>query len=474
MRQEITEALSYALNKGIQIHPNALAALEDADATKLMRVMREVIVEKTRQHSSLITKDDIEAALGIKESTDITATFDVLFDPSPNIASAEGIEGYGALFKSRYEKLHKIISQRPEAKKLKPVTGLKGIKKPNTEMYVCGLVLEKNIGKDRATFKLDDFAGISDDISVYDEKIIEKVSLLLDDQMIMVEVIESKKGNLVAKDVIVPGVISSPENRSKTDTYAAFVSDLHIGSKFFMESEFTEFVDWLSSPDPKARKVRFLIIGGDLLDGVGIYKDQNKELVCQTIEEQLEKAYEILCHVPKHIQIFISPGNHDPGRRALPQPAIPKKYHAKIWERPNITMVGNPSMIALNSVKVLIYHGQSIDDLVRTTPGMEYENPTKVMVHLLKARHLGPIYGGSTPVAPEAEDMLVIDDVPDIFQTGHVHISGLETYKGILLLNSGAWQKQTGFQASVGITPTPGIAILVNLKTLKPDYYMQN
>ena len=264
------------------------------------------------------------------------------------------------LFKSRYEKLHKIISQRPEAKKLKPVTGLKGIKKPNTEMYVCGLVLEKNIGKDRATFKLDDFAGISDDISVYDEKIIEKVSLLLDDQMIMVEVIESKKGNLVAKDVIVPGVISSPENRSKTDTYAAFVSDLHIGSKFFMESEFTEFVDWLSSPDPKARKVRFLIIGGDLLDGVGIYKDQNKELVCQTIEEQLEKAYEILCHVPKHIQIFISPGNHDPGRRALPQPAIPKKYHAKIWERPNITMVGNPSMIALNSVKVLIYHGQDL------------------------------------------------------------------------------------------------------------------
>ena len=145
-----------------------------------------------------------------------------------------------------------------------------------------------------------------------------------------------------------------------------------------------------------------------------------------------------------------------------------------MWERSNITMVGNPSMIALNGVKVLIYHGQSIDDLVRTTPGMKYESPTEVMVHLLKARHLGPIYGGSTPIAPESEDMLVIDDVPDIFQTGHVHISGLETYKGVLLLNSGTWQKQTGFQASVGITPTPGIAILVNLKTLKPDYYLEN
>ena len=145
MRQEITEALSYALNKGIQIHPNALVVLEDADATNLMRVMREIIINKTRQHNSLITKDDVEAALGIKETTDVVATFDVLFDPSPNVASAEGIEGYGALFKSRYEKLRKIISQRPEGKKLKSVTSLVGIKKPNTEMYICGLVIEKNI-----------------------------------------------------------------------------------------------------------------------------------------------------------------------------------------------------------------------------------------------------------------------------------------------------------------------------------------
>ena len=257
MRQEITEALSYALNKGIQIHPNALVVLEDADATNLMRVMREIIINKTRQHNSLITKDDVEAALGIKETTDVVATFDVLFDPSPNVASAEGIEGYGALFKSRYEKLRKIISQRPEGKKLKSVTSLVGIKKPNTEMYICGLVIEKNIEKDRATFKVDDLTGISNAISVYDEKIIEKVSLLLDDQMIMVEVIKSKKGNLVAKDVIMPGVIASPENRSKTDTYVAFISDLHIGSKFFMENEFVKFIDWLSSPDPKARKVRF-------------------------------------------------------------------------------------------------------------------------------------------------------------------------------------------------------------------------
>ena len=57
-----------------------------------------------------------------------------------------------------------------------------------------------------------------------------------------------------------------------------------------MEEELSEFVTWLSSPDPVARKVRFVLIGGDIVDGVGIYPNQNKELVCQTIEEQLQKA----------------------------------------------------------------------------------------------------------------------------------------------------------------------------------------
>ena len=63
--------------------------------------------------------------------------------------------------------------------------------------------------------------------------------------------------------------------------------------------------------------------------------------------------------------------------------------------------------------------------------------------------------------------MMVMDDVPDIFHSGHVHFVGLDMYKGVLIINSGAWQRQTDFQESVGITPTPGMAIMVNLQTMK-------
>jgi DNA polymerase II small subunit len=130
-------------------------------------------------------------------------------------------------------------------------------------------------------------------------------------------------------------------------------------------------------------------------------------------------------------------------------------------------LLGNPAIVSLNGVKVLMFHGQSIDDVVRTTPGLSYDKPAQVMRHLLQARHLSPVYGSQTPLAPETDDMMVIDEVPDIFHAGHVHVVDLDLYRGVLILNSGAWQHQTPFQAGVGITPTPGLAVIVNLKTFK-------
>ncbi len=86
---------------------------------------------------------------------------------------------------------------------------------------------------------------------------------------------------------------------------------------------------------------------------------------------------------------------------------------------------------------------------------------------LLQSRHLAPIYGQRTPIAPEKRDFMVIERVPDIFHTGHIHVLGHGTYRGILMVNSGAWQDQTQYQKKMGLEPTPGIVPIVNLQTLK-------
>ena len=466
MDEEISSAVSYALNKGFQIHPDALEILHKIDVRELGQIIKDVVKEKTKQKQFLINEEDFEIYLGIKDDEEHQVEFEILSDPTEKITSAEGVEGYGALFASRFNKLRQIMSDRPESKKVKDIESVKSITKNDDELYVWGLVTDRKSDRNITKITVEDPTS-SMEIVVFEGDLKDAADTLLMDQFAMFKIVPAKNGGFFAKDIILPDIPEHTTNRSKTETYAVFLSDLHVGSKFFMEEELSEFIKWISSADPIARKIRFVVIGGDLIDGVGVFPGQDKVLDQITTEDQLQKTFEVLDKIPKHIKVFLISGNHDAGRKALPQPAIPKMYNSELWDRENFFMLGNPSMVSLNGVKVLMYHGQSIDDVVRTTPGVSYDKPAAVMRHFLKARHMSPIYGSRTPIAPETEDMMVIDDVPDIFHSGHVHFVGLDMYKGVLIVNSGAWQRQTDFQESVGITPTPGMAIIVNLQTMK-------
>jgi len=85
----------------------------------------------------------------------------------------------------------------------------------------------------------------------------------------------------------------------------------------------------------------------------------------------------------------------------------------------------------------------------------------------LQCRHLASEYGNRTSIAPEKVDHLVIERVPDVFQSGHIHVVKYENYRGTQIINSGAWQAQTDYQRRVGLIPTPGILTALNLHTLQ-------
>ena len=174
------------------------------------------------------------------------------------------------------------------------------------------------------------------------------------------------------------------------------------------------------------RRLKYVVIGGDVVDGVGVFPNQEYELAERDIYKQYEMVSEKLKLVPQHLQMFVIPGNHDATRQALPQPMIPKKYAASLHALKNITMLGDPTLFKLHGVSILSYHGRSLDDVLATTPGLSYEKPQDAMKVLLRARHVAPIFGLRTPIAPEVEDHLVIEEVPDIFHAGHVHTVGVD------------------------------------------------
>ena len=127
--------------------------------------------------------------------------------------------------------------------------------------------------------------------------------------------------------------------------------------------------------------------------------------------------------------------------------------------------LGNPATVSIHGVELLTYHGRSLDDILATAVNMDFHSPERAMKLMLKCRHLAPIYGQRTPIAPANRDLLVIDRVPDIFHTGHVHVMRYETYRGTIMINSGAWQRQTNFQRNLGLEPTPGVIPIIDLQT---------
>src|SRR5438105_4256688 len=125
-------ALSYATSRGYQIHPDAFAMLKGLE-TDVLRAVQEIIRAKTKKKEAVILVDDIKTFLNPRASdrertevllgaTEPACT--VLADPTPKVNTGEGVQGYTSLFRSRFEKSMKILSQRPDSRRIAKVASI--------------------------------------------------------------------------------------------------------------------------------------------------------------------------------------------------------------------------------------------------------------------------------------------------------------------------------------------------------------
>ena len=403
---------------------------------------------------------------------DVESEVKVLLDPTKKICTTGTIKEYLEYFQDRFERLKKILRKRMDVRNAVPISV--ALKAPTkSKVNIICMVAEKIEFKERLFVRIEDIESsatvlVSPNLS---KEIITKSRSLLLDQVICVKAIKGNNDLLIAKDFILPEVPQKTFQKASIPIYAALMSDLHVGSKNFMGKEFNRFLLWLKGEKGNeklrniANHIKYLVIAGDIVDGIGIYPGQMEELAVTDIYEQYQEAARLLEQVPEYIEIIIIPGNHDASRKALPQPAIPKEYAEPLYEARKIYSVGNPSTVSLQGVELLLFHGRSLDDIAAVAPNVSFDTPDKSMKLLLQGRHLSPIYGERTSIAPERRDFMVIERIPDIFHAGHVHVLKCNRYRGTLIVNSGAWQKQTDFQQKMGLVPTPGIVPIVNLQT---------
>jgi DNA polymerase II small subunit len=405
---------------------------------------------------------------------EVEANINVIEDPGSKISTSGTIKDYLGYFRDRFQRIEKLLRQRIDVRSATSV--IEAIKAPaNAKLKIICMVTGKRESKHRIILNVEDLQANATVLVPQNAppQLTKKAQSLLLDQVVCVSVIKTRSNLLIADDITLPDIAPKPPHKSPIPVYAVLTSDMHIGSTQFQREAFNRFILWLNGKygNEKMREiashVKYVLIAGDIVDGIGIYPNQIKELAVKNIYEQYELAANYIEQIPDYIEVIITPGNHDATRKALPQPAISNAFLKTLQETRKVHSFGNPCTLGLHNVEITLYHGRSLDDIISTIPNMAYTHPEKAMKLLLQTRHLAPVYGGKTPLSPENRDFLVIERVPDIFHAGHVHTLRYTNYRGVLVVNSGAWQGQTEYMRRLGFVPTPGKAPVVNLQSLE-------
>ncbi len=417
----------------------------------------------------------------VLEDDSIKSSVQVLFSYDKPSKKRE-VQNFVSYFNHRYNALKSILQNRQE---LQNAVSIKRIisKTVKEEISLIGIVLDKSVTKNmNIMLTLEDPTGTIRAIVSKNKQDLYNLAkdVMLDEVIGIVGVTGDKI--IFANNILLPDVPTSKElKKSPEEGYALFIGDHHFGSKAFLHENFDKFIKWingeLGNEDQRkiSKKIKYMFIVGDLVDGVGIYPNHHKDLEIQDIYEQYTFLADVLKKIPPHIKIIICPGNHDAMRIAEPQPPLYEDFAGAVYKLPNVISVSNPALVNIDKTHdfpgfdILLYHGYSFNFYAFEVESIRASGAQKradlIMKYMLQRRHLAPTHASTLYVPDPDQDPLVIDRVPDFFVTGHIHRTTVANYRNITLLNCSSWIGKTDYQEKVGLEPEPARAIIVNLQT---------
>lgn len=415
-----------------------------------------------------MSRDDNMDKRFTEKAAEHSMEVDIIQTVGADTQASEKLEAFRDLFLDRYTKLKRYLTESYDFDTIHTLEHLCDNRSRysnwNATARAIVMVIEaKKTASGYLRLVIEDPTGELD--AMISPDIQERVGTIAVDDVIAIEGQMSKDGGLFwIRHALFPHIIEKERDTEEIEAVsAAFISDVHIGANNFLEDEWEKMLKWLKSDDPIAQNIGYLVVSGDIVDGVGVYPNQDHELAIHDLYDQYKKTGEYFEQLPEHIETVILPGNHDAVRLAEPQPVLSTEVQSYFNSG---HFVGNPCRFKVGGVDTLSYHGKSIDDMVMNLKEATYEHPEEAMKQMLKRRHLAPQWGVKNQIASEPHDLLTIENTPEIFVTGHTHGHCLENYQGVQMVVSSTWQGQTSFQRMVGFEPKPAILSVVKLDDL--------
>ena len=485
MQQEIfkkkREIINALLKKGVLISSELLHKIGDEHISKIFDLLESKQIREQENFDLDINKIIEIPKTETKKEEAQENKINILYSyrEEPKKREPQDFVDY---FNNRYKLIEKILKQHQELKNTISINKTAN-KKEREILSIIGIVSDKQTTKNgNLLLVLEDPTGQKRVIVNKNKPSLfnEAKDIVLDE---VIGVVGVNVDTIVFENNIIwPDTPTNKELKKTSDEkYTLFLSDLHVGSAKFLPDDFEKFLKWINGEMGNeqqkhiAKNVEYIFIAGDLVDGCGIYPEQDKELIIKDIYQQYKECAELLKQIPQHIPLIICPGNHDALRISEPQPILSKDFAKPMHELNNVMMVSNPSLVNINSSSnfagfdVMMYHGYSFDYFVAEVDSLRsqggYDRADLIMKFLLKRRHLAPTHLSTLYIPDTKNDPLVIEKVPDFFLSGHIHKSATANYRNTTLICGSCWQSKTLFQEKVGHNPEPSRVPIVNLQT---------
>lgn len=436
--------------------------------------------------SSIFTKkDDFDIEKDQKEKIS-KYKVEVVFDynePSHKIT----VNDFTLYFNRRLNYFTSLLKNRVNLENIIRISKLRDLYDTNSDVSIIGLVSEvTETKKGHYMITLEDKSGeIKCFVNKDKQELVKHIGNLCLDEGIA---IRGKIGNGIiwTDEIVVPSPPNTAElKKTDNEEYVVFISDIHFGAKVFVDDAFQKFVDFLNGETNNeklnkiAKKVKYIIVGGDIIEGIGIYPGQGMDARILSTELQYHEAARWFSQIPKDKCIIMIPGNHDTDRLSEPQPKLPYEKSYALYNMPNTIMLSNPSIVRLfeedtaGGLEFYLYHGGSLfyyaDKIQHLREKGGAKAPDEVVKFLLEKRHLAPSHGSTLYIPDSQQDPLVIKKMPDFFVVGHTHKLNISNYKGCTIVSCGCWVEMSDYQEKMGMYPDIGKCILINTKTRQPS-----
>lgn len=440
---------SFLERERIYITKDALKLIEEFLEKNKNSTKLELILKEIKEIKGLVTKEDVQIIIqkysnkGSLKELDMMITRERVSEPTSITA------GFKGFLDDRFQKLKRIIEGIYRKRASLKSSSLANLSE-KTSLTIAGTVFNKEEGKfDSIILELEDDEGIFRAIvPKYKKEAYEIASKLDLDEVILIDgiVMKGAKGpyvkvtNIYTTDL----EISREIKEVKEDYLVAIISDIRLGHRYFDAEAFLNFIDFLNNKfseyEEFSRKIKYLMITGDLVEGLSIFSKHYLEEEDDLYEDYQELA-NILSKIRQDITIYCIPGERDDVIGLIPFQKFDQEVAEPLFELKNVELLEDPSMVNISERKFLLTHGYYFEETFEKKI-KEIEDKEKIiaeaMTERLRKRYLLPsirIEG----LLPLGYDPFVITEKPDVFACGHFGIAQSSVYRGCLLISNSSW-----------------------------------